>query len=184
MRSASAHARRSPCRTAHDVHTRLATGAKTVILDSPPETTIELHDLPDGLTLRVEGSSRVQITDTTVRSEQRGPAIVITGAAHAQLFGHVRAHAYTTATVDAFDHTRVTAHNRAAVSAVDHAHIYAGENTTVYAYDHAAVHAHGDAQVHATDSTRIVLHGNAHAAAARGVTIFGPARGNVTVAAR
>jgi len=183
MRSASAHARRRPCRTAHDVHTRLATGAKTVVLDSPPETTVELHDLPDGITLRVEGSSRVQITDTTVRSEQRGPAIVITGAAHAQLFGHARAHAYTTATVDAFDHTRVTAHNRAAVSAVDHAHIYAGENATVYAYDDA-VHAHDDAQVHATDNTRIVLHGNAHAAAVRGVTIMGPARANVTVAAK
>ncbi|MFZ2175750.1 MAG: hypothetical protein WAW17_17280 [Rhodococcus sp. (in: high G+C Gram-positive bacteria)] len=184
MRSASAHVRRSPCRTAHDVHTRLATGAKTVVLDSPPETTVELCDLPGGFTLRVEGSSRVQITDTIDRPEKRAPAIVITGAAHAQLFGHTRAHAYTTATVDAFDHTRVTAHNRAAVSAVDHAHVSAGENATVYAYDHAAVHAHDDAQVHAADSTRIVLHGNAHAAAARGVTIFGPARANVTVAAR
>ena len=184
MKSASAHVRRKPCRTAHDVQARLATGARTVVLDSPSETTIELRDLPEGLTLRVEGSSRVQITDTTNRPEKHAPAIVITGAAHAQLFGHTRAHAYTTATVDAFDHTRVTAHNRASVSAVDHALVLAGENTTVYAYDHAAVHAHDDAQVHATDGTRIVLHGNAHAAAAHGVTIVGPARANVTVAAK
>ncbi|MFZ2172957.1 MAG: hypothetical protein WAW17_02765 [Rhodococcus sp. (in: high G+C Gram-positive bacteria)] len=181
-RSASAQ-RRTPCRTVDDVQTRLAASAKTVVLDSSPDVIVELYDLPDGVTLRIEGASRVQITDAADRSEEHGPVIVVTGGAFAQLFGHTCVHAYTAATVDAFDRTRVSAHNRAVVSAMDHAQVAAGENATVYAYDHAAVHAHGDAQVHAIGNTRIVLRDNARAVAARGVAIFGPARANTSVAA-
>jgi hypothetical protein len=172
---------RSSCRTAADVIARFAQGAKTVIIDSPPEEIVELHDLAGHGTLRITGASRVRITTGTPQQQQLSPAIVVTDAAHAQLHGHTRGHAYTMATIEAFDDTQVEASNKTTIYAVNRAKVHAVDQTTIYAYDQATVHAEGHTIVHATDHSRILLHGNAHATAQRGVTIHGPARNNTLI---
>lgn len=172
---------RTSCRTATDVVARFAQGAKTVIIDSPPDQILELHDLEGTGTLRITGTSRVRITTSTPHQQTRSPAIVVTDAAQAQVEGHTRCYAYTTAIIEAFDDTQVEARNKTTVYAVDRAKVRATDEPTIYAYDQATVHAEGHTTVHATDNSRILLHDNAHATAQRGVTIHGPARNNTQV---
>lgn len=54
-----------------------------------------------------------------------------------------------------------------------------GEDTTTYAYDNAAVHSYDQAAVHATDRVSLVRHSSTPAEVEHGVTVFGPARGNI-----
>ncbi|MEU2004526.1 hypothetical protein ACH47B_26345 [Rhodococcus sp. NPDC019627] len=172
---------RTPCRTASDVVARFAQGAKTVIIDSPPDQILELHDLVGSGTLRISGSSCVRISTSRPQQQTRAPAIVVTDAAQAQLEGHTRCYAYTIGIVEAFDDTEVEARNKSIVYAVDRARVRATDEATIYAYDWATVHAEGHTTVHATDNSRILLHDNAHATVQRGVTIHGPARNNTKV---
>ncbi|MFD9669750.1 hypothetical protein ACFWAY_50785 [Rhodococcus sp. NPDC059968] len=172
---------RTSCRTAADVVARFAQGAKSVIIDSPPDQILELHNLVGTGTLRITGTSRVRTTTSTPQQQTRSPAIVVTDAAHAQLHGHTRCHVYTIAIIEAFDDTEVEARNKTTVYAVDRARVRATDEPTIYAYDQATVHAEGHTTVHATDNSRILLHDNAHATAQRGVTIQGPARNNTQV---
>lgn len=171
--------RRTPCRTADDVQTRLVAGARTVVLDSSPDVIVELYDLPDGVTLRIEGASRVQITDAAERSEEHGRSSWLPAALTPSCSGTLA----PTPTPPPPSAASTAPTTMPSFPAMDHAQVAAGENATVHAYDHAAVHADGGAQVHATDDTRIVLRDNARAVAARGVAIFGPARANTSVAA-
>ncbi|QSE87930.1 hypothetical protein JWS13_04260 (plasmid) [Rhodococcus pseudokoreensis] len=172
---------RTPCRTATDVVARFAQGAKTVIVDSPPDQILELHDLIGAGTLRITGTSRVRITTSTPQQQTRSPAIVVTDAAQVQLEGHSRCYAYTTAIIEAFDDTQVEARNKTTVYAVDRAKVRATDEPTIYAYDQATIHADGHTTVHATDNSRILLHDNANVTAQRGVTIHGPARTNTRI---
>ena len=180
-RKQQCRAPRTPCRTATDVVARFAQGAKTVVIDAPPEQILELHDLEGAGTLRITGTSRVRITTSTPHHQTKSPAIVVTDAAQVQLEGHTRCYAYTIAVVEAFDDARVEARNKTTVYAVDRAKVRATDESTIYAYDQVTVHAEGHTTVHATDNSRILLHEGAHATAQRGVTIHGPARSNTQV---
>ncbi|NMM92100.1 hypothetical protein B2J88_48955 [Rhodococcus sp. SRB_17] len=172
----------SPCQTLPQVRERLRAGAKTVIIDHRRDTALELTDaeLPDHVTVRITGISRVQITRTTPATK-KSAQIVVTDAARVQIFGHTMLFAYGTATVDAFDNARVRATNRAVIHAVNDTYIEASEDTTVYAYDTATVHAHGHSSVYATDHTALFLYNDASAEVERGVAVHGPARNNITM---
>jgi hypothetical protein len=172
---------RTSCRTATDVVARFAQGAKTVLIESPPDQIVELHDLVGAGTLRITGTSLVRIITSTPQQQSQSPAIVVTDAAQVQLEGHCRCFAYTAAIIEAFDDTQVEARNKTTVYAVDRARVRATDESTIYAYDQATVHAEGHTTVHATDNSRILLHENAHATAQHGVTIHGPARNNTQV---
>jgi hypothetical protein len=180
-RNPRCRAPRTACRTAADVVARFAQGAKTVIIDSPPDQILELHNLVGTGTLRITGTSRVRISTSTPHQQTQSPAIVVTDAAQAQLEGHTRCFAYTIAIIEAFDDAQVEARNRTTVYAVDRARVRATDEPTIYAYDQATVHAEGHTTVHATDDSRILLHDHAHATAQRGVTIHGPARNSTQV---
>lgn len=172
----------SPCQGLDEIRERLRAGAKTIVIDHPGGTALELTDteLPDHLTIRIVGISRVQITRTTPATK-KSAQIVATDASRVQIFDHTTLFVYGTATVDAFDKTRVRASNRALINAVDDTYIEAGDDTTAYAYDRATVHAHDNAAVYATDRTTLFLHDNASAEVERGVAVHGPARNNITM---
>ncbi|KAF0957435.1 hypothetical protein [Rhodococcus sp. T7] len=172
-RKQQCRAPRTPCRTATDVVARFAQGAKTVVIDAPPEQILELHDL--------EGTGTLRITGSTPHHQTKSRAIVVTDAAQVQLKGHTRCFAYTIAIIEAFDDTEVEARNKSIVYAVDRAKVRATDESTIHAYDQVTVHAEGHTTVHATDNSRILLHDNAHAIAQRGVTIHGPARTNTRI---
>ena len=182
-----AHARRTPrpktpCTKPADIHARLATGARTIIIDT--DRLIELDDthFADGKqawTMRITGVSPVRINLTT-RLPPR-VTVVASDASIVQVTGFAELHAYTNATVDAFDDCRVTGHNNSTINACDNVHVNAMENTTVHAYDTATVRASGQAVVHAADKTRVILHDDAVATAVRGVTVLGPSRHNLIV---
>ncbi|AHK35283.1 hypothetical protein Pd630_LPD09043 (plasmid) [Rhodococcus opacus PD630] len=48
-----------------------AQGAKTVVIDAPPEQILELHDLEGAGTLRITGTSRVRISTSGRRRRWR-----------------------------------------------------------------------------------------------------------------
>ena len=170
----------SPCQTVPQIHERLRTGAKTIVIDHPHDKPLVLTDaeLPDGITIRIVGVSRVIITRLTPETK-RSAQIVATDAARSQIFGHTTLFAYGSAHTDAFDTTRVRATNRATSNLVDDSYGEVGEDTTTYAYDNATVHSYDQAAVHATDHVSLVHHSSTPAEVEHGVTVFGPARGNI-----
>ncbi|MBX9152153.1 hypothetical protein [Rhodococcus qingshengii] len=182
-----AHARRTPrpqtpCAKPSDIHSRLATGARTIIVDA--DQLFELDDThfttaKQAWTMRITGVSQVRI-NLTKKLPPR-VTIVASDSSIVQVTGFTELHAYTNATVDAFDNCRVTGHNNSTINACDKAEVNAMENTMVNAYDMATVHATGNAVVHAADKTKVFLHDNAVATAVRGVTVLGPSRHNLTV---
>ncbi|MYV31638.1 hypothetical protein GQ649_30985 [Rhodococcus sp. DSM 6344] len=175
----------SPCQTVPQIHERLRTGAKTIVIDHSNDKPLELTDteLPDGITIRIVGVSRVIITRLTPETK-RSAQIVATDAARSQIFGHTTLFAYGNAHTDAFDTTRVRATNRATNNLVDDSYGEVGEDTTTYAYDNATVHAYDQAAVHATDHVSLVHHSSTPAEVEHGVTVFGPARNNIRVRAK
>ncbi|MFM9262221.1 hypothetical protein ACKAMS_26635 [Rhodococcus sp. 5A-K4] len=175
----------SPCQTVPQIHERLRTGAKTIVVDHSNDKPLELTDteLPDGITIRIVGVSRVIITRLTPETK-RSAQIVATDAARSQIFGHTTLFAYGNAHTDAFDTTRVRATNRATNNLVDDSYGEVGEDTTTYAYDNATVHAYDQAAVHATDHVSLVHHSSTPAEVEHGVTVFGPARNNIRVRAK
>lgn len=170
----------SPCQSLDEIHARLHDGAKTIIINHHSDTALELTDaeLPDHLTIRIIGTSRVQINKTTPATK-KSAQIVATDASHVQIFDHTTLFAYGNATVDAFDNTRVRASNRAAVNAVNDTYIEAGDDTTIYAYDAATVHAHDNAAIYATDRSTVFLNARATAEVEHGVAVHGPSRHNI-----
>jgi hypothetical protein len=160
----------SPCQTVPQIHERLRTGAKTIVIDHPHDEPLELTDaeLPDGITIRIVGVSRVIITRLTPETKRS-----------AQIFGHTTLFAYGNAHTDAFDTTRVRATNRATSNLVDDSFGEVGEDTTTYAYDNATVHSYDQAAVHATDRVSLVHQSSTPAEVEHGVTVFGPARRNI-----
>lgn len=144
----------SPCQTVPQIHERLRTGAKTIVIDHRNDEPLELTD---GVTIRIVGVSRVIITRLTPETT-RSAQIVATDAARSQIFGHATLFAYGNAHTDAFDTTRVRATNRATSNLVDDSFGDVGEDTTTYAYDNATVHSHDQATVHATDRVSLVHH--------------------------
>src|SRR3546814_14456593 len=119
----------SPCHTIPQIHERLRTGAKTIVLDHPNDEPLELTDaeLVDGITIRIVGVSRVMITRLTPETK-RSTQIVATDAARSQLFGNTTLFAYGNAHTDAFDTTRVRATNRATSNLVDDSFGEAGKD--------------------------------------------------------
>lgn len=85
----------SPCQTVPQIHERLRTGAKTIVIDHRNDEPLELTDaeLPDGITIRIVGVSRVIITRLTPETK-RSTQIVATDAARSQIFGHTTLFAY------------------------------------------------------------------------------------------
>jgi len=175
----------SPCQTVPQIHERLRTGAKTIVIDHRNDEPLELTDaeLPDGITIRIVGVSRVIITRLTPETK-RSAQIVATDAARSQIFGHTTLFAYGNAHTDAFDTTRVRATNRATSNLVDDSFGDVGEDTTTYAYDNATVHSHDQAAVHATDRVSLVHQSSTPAEVEHGVTVFGPARNNIRLRAK
>src|SRR3546814_14518973 len=102
----------SPCHTIPQIHERLRTGAKTIVLDHPNDEPLELTDaeLPDGVTIRIVGVSRVIITRLTPETK-RSAQIVATDAARSHIFGPATLFPYGHAHTDPFDPTRVSANN-------------------------------------------------------------------------
>lgn len=170
----------TPCQTLPQIHERLRTGAKTIVIDHHSDEPLELTDaeLVDGITIRIVGISRVMITRLAPETK-RSAQIVATDAARAQIFGHTTLFAYGNAHTDAFDTTRVRATNRATNNLVDDSYGEVGEDTTTYAYDNATVHSYDQAAVHATDRVSLVHHSSTPAEVEHGVTVFGPARNNI-----
>lgn len=72
----------SPCQTVRQIHERLRTGAKTIVIDHHSDEPLELTDaeLPDGITIRIVGVSRVIITRLTPETKHSAQ-IVATDAA-------------------------------------------------------------------------------------------------------
>ena len=160
-----AHARRTPrpqtpCAKPSDIHSRLATGARTIIVDA--DQMFELDDThfttaKQAWTMRITGVSQVRINLT----KKLPPRVTIVASDSSIV--------------------QVTGHNNSTINACDKAEVNAMENTMVNAYDMATVHATGNAVVHAADKTKVFLHDNAVATAVRGVTVLGPSRHNLTV---
>ncbi|MBT2272691.1 hypothetical protein [Rhodococcus qingshengii] len=170
----------SPCQTLPQIHERLRTGAKTIVIDHRNDEPLALTDaeLPDGITVRIVGVSRATVTRLTPETK-RSAQIVATDATRVQIFGHTSLFAYGNAHTDAFDTTRVRATNRATSNLVDDSFGEVGEDTTTYAYDNAIVHSYDQAAVHATDRVSLVHHSSTPAEVEHGVTVFGPARRNI-----
>ncbi|MDV6277524.1 hypothetical protein R3Q06_28945 [Rhodococcus erythropolis] len=175
----------SPCQTLPQIHERLRTGAKTIVIDHHNDKPLELTDaeLPDGITIRIIGTSRVTITRLTPQTKN-STQIVATDATQVRIFGHATLFAYGHTHIDAFDTTRVRATNRAVISLVDHTYAEAGEDTTIYAYDHATVHTHDHAAIHATDHVTLIHHSSTTAEVEHGVAVFGPSRNNIRLRTR